>query len=108
METRFTEISFEEAKNILDNEKDCIILDVREESEFIQGHADGAELFPVDSINEESAEEIIGSKDTPVMTYCRTGSRSCLAAQRLCELGYKHVYSIGSLVGWPYGIVGGW
>ena len=60
METRFTEISFEEAKNILDNEKDCIILDVREESEFIQGHADGAELFPVDSINEESAEEIIG------------------------------------------------
>lgn len=98
-------MTFEEAKEMIDNEPDCLILDVREEEEYITGHADGAVLFPVDMISERTAKEIIPSKNTPLLVYCRSGKRSEMAAESLSRLGYRRVYNIGSLVGWPYGIV---
>ncbi len=101
-------VTFDKAKEIMDNEEQYLIVDVREEEEYITGHADGARLFPVDDINENTAGEIIPSKDMPVLIYCRTGARSALAARKLCALGYTRVYDIGSLVGWPYKIVYGW
>lgn len=101
----YKEITFEEAKKILDS--GGIIVDTREETEFAQGHADGAELLPVDDITEGSAAWVIQNKNTPIITYCRTGARAILAAERLAELGYKNVYTIGSIVGWEYGIVHG-
>ena len=101
----YKEISFDEAKKILDS--GGIIVDTREESEFVQGHADGAELLPVDDITEESAAWLLPDKDTPVITYCRSGARAILAAERLSELGYTSVYTIGSIVVWEYGIVHG-
>ena len=97
-------ITFEEAKQLLDTEPDCILLDVREEAEYITGHAEGAVLFPVDTIDTQSAAEIIPGKDTPVLVYCRSGARSRQAARTLSELGYSRVFNIGSLIGWPYGI----
>lgn len=104
MKNNFVAIDFKKAKEIIDNEEKCLILDVREEEEYITGHAVNAELLPVDAIDYKSAEEIIPSKNIPVMVYCRTGSRSRLAAKKLCELGYTRVYDLGSLSGWPYGI----
>lgn len=98
-------ITFEEAKEILDT--GGIILDVREESEFVKGHAEGAELLPVDDITEETASSVIPDKNTSVITYCRTGSRAMLAADALSQLGYENIYTIGSIVGWEYGIVHG-
>lgn len=99
------QITFEEAKEIMDSEPDCLILDVREEEEYITGHADGAILFPVDEINEKTAEELIPLKSTPLLVYCRSGKRSEMAVRHLSQLGYTRIYDIGSLVGWPYGIV---
>ena len=101
----YREINFGQAKKIMD--EGGMFLDVREESEFVQGHADGAELLPVDDINEYSAAFVIRDKKTPVITYCRTGTRAYLAAERLSGLGYENVYTIGSIFGWEYGIVHG-
>ena len=78
---------------------------VREEEEFITGHPVEAELFTLDTIDAQTAELRIPSKDTPVLVYCRSGARSYEAAQRLRSLGYRRVYDIGSMVGWPYGSV---
>ena len=100
-------IGFEEAKRILTEVPDAILFDVREEEEFAVMHADGAQLFPVDSIDRAEAERLIGAKDTPVILYCRTGNRSALAASRLTGLGYENVYDLGSMVGWPYGMAYG-
>lgn len=97
-------ISFEDAKQIIDQNPNALILDVREEEEYITGHADGAVLFPLDSIDGDTAAAAIPFKDTPVFTYCRSGQRSRQAAQRLTALGYTRVYDLGSLVGWPYGM----
>ena len=55
-------------------------------------------------IDAQTAELRIPSKDTPVLVYCRSGRRSFQAAQLLEEYGYEHIYDIGGLVGWPYGM----
>lgn len=109
MNEKIKRISFEKAKYLLDTNPQCILLDVREESEFYVMHADGAQSFPVDSINEETAKEVITRFDTPVIVYCKTGARALLASQKLISLGYKNVYDLGSLVDWPYGMgYGAW
>ena len=98
-------VTFAQAKEILDTRPGCVLLDVREEPEYITGHAVDAVLLPVDEITEKSAAEVIPTKDTDVLLYCRSGYRSNLAAQKLEALGYTRIYDIGSLIGWPYGIV---
>ena len=71
----YTRITFEEAKNMLD-EGGCIMFDVRTDEEFFTGHAEGAVNFDVDTINAESAAELIPNKDTPIIVYCKTGEPS--------------------------------
>lgn len=55
-------ISFEEAKHLLDTEPDCRMFDVREEEEFITGHPVEAELFPLGTIDGETAAERIPAR----------------------------------------------
>ena len=97
-------ISFAEAKELLDAEPACVMLDVREEEEFITGHAVDAVLLPVDELTDETALDAIPGLDTPVLVYCRSGYRSNVAAHKLDEYGYTRVYDLGSLIGWPYGL----
>ena len=97
-------LTFEEAHRFLQLHPEAVLVDVREEAEYITGHARDAELLPVDELDAESADLVIGPKDKPVLVYCRTGRRSREAAQKLEELGYTEVYDMGGLVGWPYGL----
>ena len=91
------------SKHLLDTEPDALLFDVREEEEFITGHPIEAELFTLDTIDAQTAALRIPAKDTPVLVYCRSGVRSREAAQILRALGYRRVYDVGSMVGWPYG-----
>ena len=97
-------LTFEEAHRFLTEHREAVLLDVREEAEYITGHARDALLLPVDELTEESAGLVIGTKDTPVLVYCRTGRRSREAVRKLEEMGYTEVYDMGGLVGWPYGL----
>lgn len=104
MDCDYHRVSFEEAKELMDRKPEALILDVRQEEEYITGHADGAVLFPLDTISAETAAAVIPRRDTPLLVYCRSGRRSLLAAKTLAQLGYTNVYDMGSLVGWPYGM----
>lgn len=104
MDGAYRRISFREAHELMEQEKNARFFDVREEDEYDAGHAEGAELFPLGMIGEESAAERIPEFDTPVLVYCRSGARSFQAALRLVELGYTRVRDLGGLNGWPYGI----
>lgn len=97
-------VSFPEAKELLDTLPGCVLLDVREEEEFITGHAVNAVLLPVDELTDETAMDAIPSLDAPVLVYCRSGYRSSVAAHKLADYGYTRIYDIGSLIGWPYGL----
>ncbi len=96
-------LNFSESHDML-SRGGVVLLDVREEEEFITGHAAAAELLPVDEINSETAAALIPSAETPVMVYCRSGYRSARAARMLENLGYMEIYDMGGLVGWPYGL----
>ncbi len=98
-------INFQQAKQLLDSEPEAVLLDVREEPEYITGHAVDAVLLPVDELTDERALDAIPSLDTPVLVYCRSGYRSNVAAHKLAEYGYERIFDIGSLIGWPYGLV---
>ena len=101
----YQQISADEAKEMMDTQSDYLILDVREADEYQSGHIPGAVLFPVGSIDASSAEQIIPSKDTLLLVYCRSGNRSKTAASALAELGYTQVYEFGGINDWPYDTV---
>ena len=81
-----------------------VLLDVREEEEYITGHAANSLLFPVDDIDEQTAAMLLPAKDVPILVYCRSGRRSRDAVHKLEKLGYTVLYDIGGLIGWPYGL----
>lgn len=103
MDSAYRKISFRQAHELMRQERNYCFFDVREDEEYAVGHADGAVLFPLDTIDEDSAAEMIPDTDTPVLLYCRSGARSYQAALRLLDLGYTRVYDLGGLNGWPYG-----
>ena len=97
-------IDFARAKELLDSRPDTVLLDVREEAEYITGHARDAVLLPLDELTDEAAMDAIPELSTPVLVYCRSGVRSHAAAHRLEDFGYEEIYDLGSLIGWPYGL----
>ena len=97
----FRQISQEEAKAMMDGET-VVILDVREQHEFDEGHILNAVLLPVGTITEDTAKAVIPAKDSKVLVYCRSGNRSKTASQKLAELGYTEVYEFGGINTWPY------
>lgn len=99
----YRQISQEEAKEMMDA-GDAVVLDVREQSEYDEGHIPGAVLLPVGSIDEDTAAAVIPEKSATVLVYCRSGNRSKTAAAALAELGYTDVYEFGGINTWPYEI----
>lgn len=70
---------------------DQVIIDVREPDEFVQGHADGAINIPPDKLM-VGAHELQGiAKDTKLVVYCKTGSRSNVAMHILRQQGFTNV-----------------
>ena len=104
MNATYKQIDHAQAKDMMDEQPNAIILDVREQAEYDSGHIPGAALLPVGEINEDSAAQVIPDKDTVVLVYCRSGNRSKKASQALAELGYTQVYEFGGIMDWPYDI----
>ena len=100
-EVVYVNITAEEAKKIMDAETDYVILDVRTQEEYDQGHIPGAVLIPDYEI-ETKAEEVLTDKDQQILVYCRSGRRSKNAAQILVELGYTNIKEFGGILDWPY------
>ena len=97
----YVNITAEEAKQIMDSEEGYIILDVRTQEEYDQGHIPGAILIPNTEI-EALAEEEMPDKDQLILVYCRSGRRSKIAAEALVELGYTNIKEFGGIIDWPY------
>ena len=100
-EAVYVNITAEEAKQIMDSEEGYVILDVRTQEEYDQGHIPGAILIP-DTEVEVTAEDVLTDKDQLILVYCRSGRRSKLAAEALVELGYTNIKEFGGIIDWPY------
>ena len=97
----YVNITAEEAKQIMDSEEGYIILDVRTQEEYDEGHIPGAIVISHEEI-EEKAEEVLTDKDQLILVYCRSGRRSKIAAEALVELGYTNIKEFGGILDWPY------
>lgn len=100
----YEQITPKQAKELMDSEKDYVIIDARTESEFSEGHIQGAILIPEYEIAER-AEKELPDKDALILVYCRSGRRSKIASEELVKLGYKNVKEFGGIIDWPYEIV---
>lgn len=98
----YQQITAEEAKSMMEEQPDAVILDVREQDEYDAGHIPGAVLLSVGTIDEETAASAIPENDTVVLVYCRSGNRSKTASQALADLGYTQIYEFGGIKDWPY------
>ena len=97
----YEQISQEQAKTLMDSETDYVILDVRTEEEFAEGHIADAILIP-DYAIKEKAESILPDKNQLILVYCRSGRRSKLAASELVSLGYTNIKEFGGIIDWSY------
>jgi molybdopterin/thiamine biosynthesis adenylyltransferase/rhodanese-related sulfurtransferase len=76
------------------------IVDVREASEWEQGHIPGAHHVSKSYI-EQQIEAAAPDRDAPVILYCAGGVRSLFAAQTLADMGYSDVASMnGGFQAW--------
>ena len=100
----YEQITAEQAKTIMDTEKDYIIIDARTEEEFAEGHIENAILIPEYEIAQR-AEKELPDKEQLILVYCRSGRRSKIASEELVKLGYTNVKEFVGIIDWPYDIV---
>lgn len=103
-EEGFTQISPEEAAEMMRKNDGHIIVDVRRQDEYDAGHIPGAVCVPNESIGTEMPEELPDLNQI-ILVYCRTGNRSKQASRKLAEIGYANVYEFGGIQDWPGEIV---
>ena len=95
----YTQISQDQAKEMMEKEDGHIIVDVRRMDEFETGHIPGAICIPNESIGTEQPEELPDLNQV-ILVYCRSGNRSKQAAQKLFDMGYTNVYEFGGIIDW--------
>ena len=100
----YTQISQEQAKEMMAKEEGCIVVDVRRQDEYETGHIPGAVLIPNESIATERPTQL-PDLDQIILIYCRRGNRSKQAAQKLVDMGYTNVYEFGGINSWTGEIV---
>ncbi len=84
----------------LEEKTDIIVLDVRTEKEYNNGHIKGSVLIPLE-ILEEKIENKIPNKDSHICTVCRSGMRSQMAKNTMEDKGYKNVKNTtGGMLKW--------
>jgi len=75
-----------------------LLLDVRSQEEFAEGHVQGAVNIPVQDLPRRLSE--VGSKDRPVVVYCAAGPRASRATRLLTDAGFTRVLDLGAMSNW--------
>jgi len=91
-------VTVEQAKELVETKPNLVILDVGTESEFKEGHIEGAVNIPIDELEQRIGEM---DKNDEYLVYCRTGNGTTIAAQILFERGYSKVFNMaGGIEAW--------
>ncbi len=95
----YTQITQEEAMQMMTKNDGHIILDVRRPDEYSRGHIPGAILIPNEIIGSTPPEELKNLNQI-ILVYCRSGNRSKQAAAKLAAMGYTQIYEFGGINTW--------
>jgi rhodanese-related sulfurtransferase len=88
--SRITQLSMVEYPNFT---KPHVLVDVREDREWLAGHVPGA-IHLGKGIIERDIEKTIPDKNSCILLYCGGGFRSALVADVLQQMGYQQVISL--------------
>ena len=95
----YEQITMEEAMELMENQSDYIILDVRTHEEYNEGHIPGAICIPNETIGSQPPAQL-PDKDQLILVYCRSGNRSKQASAKLAEIGYTNIKEFGGIIDW--------
>ncbi len=80
-------------------EQGAVLIDVRTPGEYDEVRIEGATLIDVSSPDFDARVAALDPEQTYVV-YCRSGSRSVPATQRMLTLGLGSVYDMGGIIDW--------
>ncbi|GAB1484022.1 hypothetical protein MASR2M78_28390 [Treponema sp.] len=91
-----------ELEKMLSSDTKILLVDVRTEAEYAEGHIPGAVLFPFDELENRKTDfaKLAPAKDAAIVVYCRSGRRSGVAASTLSKLGYTNIADAGAISTW--------
>ena len=95
--SRIKEITVDETRERISSNPAAKLIDVREDNEWNEAHAAGAEHLGK-GIIERDIEATVPDKSTELILYCGGGYRSALAADVMQKMGYQNVWSMAG--GW--------
>lgn len=82
------------------NQEHAVVVDVREQNEFREGHIVDAIHIPLGSLQQRMGE-LEKHKDAPIIIGCRSGNRSSIAAGQLRKAGYENIHNLrGGVMAW--------
>ena len=98
-ETVIKYVSMDEIVEIMNENEDYIILDVRTLEEYNEGHIPNATCIPNETIGEDITNKL-PNKEQLILIYCRSVNRSKQAANKLKNLGYTNLIEFGGIIDW--------
>ena len=101
----YKSLTQEEAAKVMEGNPDCMVVDVRTETEYAGGHIPGAVNVPLDRIQAEDVADVLPDKHQVLLVYCYAGRRSVDAAKKLASMGYTSAYEFGGIVDWKGEVV---
>jgi rhodanese-related sulfurtransferase len=95
---QYQDLSGQAFKQMLTENKDAVLIDVRTSGEFRQGAIKGA--LNIDIMSPDFRNKVAGfDPQKTYLLYCRAGSRSAQACNYLAGLGFKNVYNLSGGIG---------
>jgi len=92
-------LNVNEAVRLMNNE-DTVILDVRENREYAEGHIRNAIHIPLSALPKR-INELEKYRNKTILAYCRSGNRSSQACRILNKQGFEKVCNMaGGIMGW--------
>ena len=96
----FKSIPVGQAKTILEQEQNVLLIDARTKEEYDAWHIENAILIP-HTVIVEGVEQLQAPKEQTILVICKAGGRSSFVAEKLAEMGYMSVYNIeGGYIAW--------
>ncbi len=91
-----------EEMQILLEQKDVQLVDVRTPQEYIEGNIENSQN--IDFNSPTFADDIVKlDKSKPVLLYCKSGGRSAKCAKKLQEAGFIKIYDLdGGITKWKF------
>src|SRR4030042_6336139 len=86
--TGYTVVTVIEAKTMIDSNPSLVVLDVRNQSEYVTRHIRNAVLIPLFELN-DSLNQLNPADE--ILVYCLAWSRSTSASEILVAHGFLHV-----------------